>query len=329
MEFKVISKEHIFEPEKYFPQCHASTLLKLKNGDIISAWFGGTHENHEDVAIWYSRKKEGKWSVPIKVADKEGIPCWNPVLFNDEKGNIYLFYKVGKNPRSWYTMLIISEDMGYSWSQPKELIAGDIGGRGPVKNKAIILSDGTWLAPASLETDTLWDAFVDISKDEGKTWIKSEMVPLDHDKLQGKGVIQPTLWESEPGKIHMLLRSSEGFIYRSDSCDNGLTWCEAYATGVPNNNSGIDLVKMEDGKLILVYNPIKGNWGARTPVVCCISSDNGETWGENFILEHNESPIDKVDGEFSYPTIIAEENCVYITYTWKRRTVAYLELEVL
>lgn len=329
MKFKVIHKEHIFEPEKHFLQCHASTLVKFENGNILSAWFGGTHEGHKDVVIWCSIRKEGKWSEPVKLADEEGIPCWNPVLFKDETGKIYLFYKVGQNPRSWHTMLITSEDMGYSWSKPRELVIGDIGGRGPVKNKIITLENGTWLAPASIETDTVWDAFVDISRDHGKTWIKSGIVPLNRDKFQGKGVIQPTLWESEPGKVHMLLRSTEGCIYKSDSDDNGLTWCEAYVIDIPNNNSGIDLVKMKDGRLVLVYNPVGGNWAARTPIACSISSDNGRSWSEKFILDHNENPIDGTDGEFSYPAVIAEGNRIYITYTWKRRTIVYWELKVL
>lgn len=328
MSFKVIEKEHIFQPEKFFPQCHASTLIKCKNGDILSAWFGGPYEDHPDCAIWLARKTSEKWTDPVKVADAEGIACWNPVLFQGRDETIFLFYKVGINPRSWHTMLTTSEDNGYTWSEAVELIPGDIGGRGPVKNKAIILSNGTWLAPASIETDTSWDAFADISKDQGKSWVKSNMVPIDHSKLNGKGIIQPTLWESEPGIVHMLLRSSEGFIFRSDSRDYGLTWSEAYMTSIPNNNSGIDLVKMDDGRLVLVYNPIKGNWGARTPIVCSVSADNGETWGENYILDHNENPENKVDGEFSYPAIISENNCVYITYTWRRRTVAYWKLMV-
>jgi predicted neuraminidase len=63
-------------------------------------------------------------------------------------------------------------DHGTTWSEPKELIAGDHGGRGPVKNKNIVLADGTWLAPASLEGPKpggkrrVWRAFVDISHDQ-------------------------------------------------------------------------------------------------------------------------------------------------------------------
>lgn len=341
MKLRILKYEHIFTPEKYFPQCHASTLLKLENGEILSSWFAGTRESHQDVAIWYSRRKENKWSNPVKVADEEDIPCWNPVLFSDEKGIIYLFYKVGENPRSWHTKYITSDNGGNLWSQPEELIEGDIGGRGPVKNKPIILSDGTWLAPASIEKYTHWDAFVDITRDEGKTWFKSGVIPLNHEKLKGKGVIQPTLWESEPGKVHMLLRSTEGFVYRSDSNDYGLTWNEAYATKLPNNNSGIDLIKLEDGNLVLVYNPIDVNWGARTPIVCSVSEDNGQTWGDYYILDHTDNPMGKNKNElsyqtiisaekpeFSYPAIISYKNHVFITYTWHRRTIAYCELEI-
>ncbi len=328
MDIRIIDKEFIFEQEKFFPQCHASTLTVLDNGDILASWFAGSYEKHPDVAIWLSRKQSGRWSDPIKIADKENIPCWNPVLFNAPNGRLFLFYKVGKTIPKWRTMVMTSNDNGYTWSDPKELVEGDVGGRGPVRCKPIVLSNGIWLAPASIETWRMWDSFVDISKDEGQTWGKSQFVPIDHKRLQGKGIIQPTLWESKPGRIHMLLRSTEGFIYRSDSDDYGNTWSPAYPTELPNNNSGIDLVKLEDGSLVLVYNPVKGNWAERTPIVCSISKDNGFTWEGQFILDSNEKPKDREDGEFSYPAIVAKGNYVFITYTWKRRTIAFCKLDL-
>jgi len=327
---RVLLRERIFEPDKYFPQCHASTLIVLdhERDEVLASWFGGTHEKHPDVAIWLSRRKDGRWSSPVKVADAENIPCWNPVLFKGNNGRLYLFYKVGLNPQLWHTMVMTSTDGGDTWSQPRELVAGDIGGRGPVKNKPIILQSGRWIAPASVETETRWDCFVDISEDDGNTWIKSEMVPIDHGRLMDKGIIQPTLWESEPGEVHMLTRSTEGFIYRSDSENGGMTWCQAYPTDLPNNNSGIDLVKLKNGKLVLVYNPVQGNWVERTPIALRVSDDNGLTWRDELILDHNEAPKTSHDVEFSYPAIVSAENHVYITYTWKRKTIAFWKIYI-
>src|SRR5690606_23546510 len=48
---EILEQGFIYE-EAPFPQCHSSTLLSLDNGDIMAAWFGGTHERHPDVCIY-------------------------------------------------------------------------------------------------------------------------------------------------------------------------------------------------------------------------------------------------------------------------------------
>lgn len=44
MRYKVLLEERIFEPEKFFPQCHASTqvVLNHEKDEILASWFGGT-----------------------------------------------------------------------------------------------------------------------------------------------------------------------------------------------------------------------------------------------------------------------------------------------
>lgn len=304
-----LEKEYIFEDDRPFRSCHASSLAHLSNHEVLVAWFGGTEEGHADVDIWCSRRKKGKWEQPYKICAEEGLPHWNPVLFKGDNEVLYLYYKVGHT---------ISNDEGLTWSDPRELVEGDIGGRGPVRNKPIILQNGTWLAPASIEKRN-WDVFIDISKDQGKTWIKSSLISVDHSLFQGEGLIQPTLWESEPGEVHMLIRSSEGSIYRSDSVDNGESWSEAYPTALPNNNSGIDLVKLENGVLALIYNPVAENWGPRTPLVISYSHDNGASWEDEIVLE-------TAEGEYSYPAIVSKDNQIYVSYTWKRERIVYREI---
>ncbi|MBR3620183.1 MAG: exo-alpha-sialidase, partial [Clostridia bacterium] len=288
--------------------CHASTVLPLENGSVIIAWFGGTKEGNSDVNIWYSIRRGGEFSRPKEISVSADIPHWNPVLFELPGGKIALYFKVGKKIKKWKTYVCYSDDRAETFTKPVELIKGDkSGGRGPVKNKCLVLSNGRILAPASGEKHG-WKCFIDISDDKGATWKRSKYVKTESvfplfNKENGFSsnrikMIQPTLWESEPGKVHMFTRTSAGRIYRSDSEDCGETWCEAYSTDLPNNNSGIDLVRITDGRLFLVSNPVCENWGERSPLTIQVSSDNGKTFSEFFVLEDEQK-----DSEFSYPAI--------------------------
>jgi len=316
--------EHIFADERPFRECHAATLVELPDGRFLVAWFGGTHEKHPDVGIWGATRSAGEWTPPRLLAKIRESPHWNPVLFLSPEGQVHLFFKVGDEIPIWETWRIISADGGETWSEPAELVPGDRGGRGPVKNKPILLSDGAWLAPASLEKKVVredgarygvWDAFTDRSDDAGCTWQASPLVPLDHAGFAGAGVIQPTLWESG-GSVHMLLRSTMGRICRSDSVDGGRTWAPVYPTDLPNNNSGLDLARLPDGRLVLVYNPVPGDWAARTPLSVAVSSDDGATWRRVVDLE-------TAPGEYSYPAVIPTRTGVAVAYTWRREHMCF------
>ncbi len=312
-------KDFVFGDDRPFAQCHASTLVKLKPEGFLIAWFAGTAEKNPDVGIWMSKGKPGNWSKPVQLAKVRQDAHWNPVLFRAPSGEIYLFFKVGKTIDKWETWVMISQDEGETWSKAHELVPGNQGGRGPVKNKPIVLSDGTWIAGASDESGKYWEVFVDRSQDNGKSWQATGYLEMDHANLKGKGVIQPTLWESEPGKVHMLVRSSEGYIYRSDSEDYGKTWTPLYKTDLPNPNSGIDLAKMADGTLILAYNPDSKNWGARAPLTLALSFDNGNTWPRQLDIEKGGE-----DDEFSYPSIISWDESFAVVYTWQRQRVGFV-----
>ncbi len=116
----------------------------------------------------------------------------------------------------------------------------------------------------------------------------------------------------------MLLRSSAGVICRSDSRDFGKSWSEVYKTTLPNPNSGIDVTKLDDGTLVLAYNPDDKNWGERNPMTLAVSNDNGATWPTIMDIETG------IKGdEFSYPSIIHVGDTVAVTYTWKRQRIAF------
>ncbi len=321
MNFEV-KKEYIIDKNAPTKACHASTLVEMDNGEIGAAWFGGTAEGKDDVDIWFSRRSKRGWSEPIKITADENVPHWNPVLYKKQDGTIVLFFKVGKKIAEWQTYYVTSTDCGKSWSKPVQLVEGDTsGGRGPVKNKAIRLMSGRIVAPSSTEQNDDWRCFVDISDDDMKSWNKTEFVERPNRYGKVVHMIQPTLWESEPNNVHMLVRTSRRYVYRSDSLDGGKTWSKAYKTGLFNNNSGLDIVKDAKGRLFLISNPVKENWGERTPLTVICSTDNGKSWGEGVVLE-------SMPGEYSYPAIIAGENELLVTYTWNRKKICFASIKV-
>lgn len=311
-----MKQQFIFKNPTVPFQCHASTVVKLAGESYIAAWFAGTKEGENDVAIWINTCENGIWGEAHTVSEEKDIPHWNPVLFRHTDGSVSLYYKIGSRISHWRTMVMHTADGGKTWSKAVELVENDTsGGRGPVKNKPIRLTNGNVIAPASTE-QRRWLCFAEISKDDGKSFRKIA-IPASDDA----DMIQPSFWESENGTLHALMRTNKGYIYKSDSTDFGESWCDAYPIAVPNNNSGLDCMKAENGKVYLVCNPVEKNWGARSPLTLFVSNDDGESFEKLFDLE-------TVQGEFSYPAIIAEGNKLYGTYTYKREGIVFWEKEI-
>lgn len=314
---KLFTKEFVFEEERPFAACHASTLAQLTNARFLAAWFGGTAEGHPDVGIWTAERRERQWSAPRLVAKISGEPHWNPVLAKASDRSLRLYFKTGANPSTWRSWLMVSRDEGATWEAPQPLGRPGQPPLGPVKNKPLVLCDGTWLAPNSIESGGRWDALVDRSTNEGLTWQSGKIVPMDHEHFPGPGVIQPTLWESTPGHVHMLLRGTSGFVCRSDSMDGGRTWSAVAVTDLPHPNTGLDLTSLENDTLALVFTPCPPEAPPqRTPLTIALSTDNGRTWPRRLNIETG-------PGEFSYPAIISTRTGMAITYTWNRKRIAF------
>lgn len=321
----------VFEPGRFFPQCHASCILPTSDGRILIAYFAGAHEKADDVGIFLSEYDGARWLEPRCIAKICNEPHWNPVLFNTADG-IRLVFKVGREISAWRSMTMLSRDGGRTWSSAHGY--GDNPAGGPVRSHPIRLSNGALLAPNSDEAGA-WRPRVDISYDEGETFLRLSDIPINSsdaaapDFIPGQGAIQPTLWESAPGHVHALLRTSGGCIYRADSGDFGRTWSRARKTDMPNNNSGIDVAKAPDGRLFLALNPVGGNWAARTPLSVYVSMDGGESFAPFAVLE--DALIDKATGksaEFSYPSLYVMGDRLLASYTFNRRAVAFWSRDI-
>ncbi|MCC8409670.1 exo-alpha-sialidase [Mucilaginibacter sp. UR6-1] len=321
--FKKLSSDLVFTNAP-FKQCHASTIVQNKAGELLLACFGGTQEGKNDVSIWLTTLSNGKATSTTKVAD--GVvndtlryPAWNPVLFKDKAGTITLFYKVGPNPREWWGMYKTSHDDGKTWSAPVKLPAGILG---PIKNKPVQLKNGVILSPSSIEEmgeNGRWKAHMERSTDNGKTWAN---IPVD---TAGKfDVIQPSILTYSGGKLQILCRSRQGTVVQAWSADGGKTWGKLSATSLLNPNSGTDAVTLKSGKQLIVYNPdVPGkDWfNGRGKLRVAMSTD-GQKWTDVAVLENGDKE------EYSYPAIIqTNDGLVHITYTYDRKNIKHVVLK--
>lgn len=304
------------------PSCHASTVVELSNGDLLAAWFGGTKEGASDVAIWMSRRNASGWSEPREVAREPDVATYNPVLFHSGDGVLWLYYKFGPSPATWSAARKFSRDEGVSWSAVEHLPAGLYG---PIRAKPLLLADGTILSGSSVESYGTWASWIERSTDNGHSWsrigpIAAPLSLATHPTERGQpyGIIQPSLINLGHGHIRIYARSTQaiGRICQADSLDNGLTWGPVRATTLPNPNSGIDALRLRDGRLILIYNDTTTG---RTPLNLAVSG-NGEQW-------RNFRTLESAAGEYSYPALIqARHGDLLITYTWNRIKVRFLRL---
>ena len=310
----IVKSEFIYQPQDVpFPSCHASTIIQNGKG-LMAAWFGGTREKNPDVGIWISIFRKGSWTKPVEVANgiqyrDKRYPCWNPVLYNAGK-EILLFYKVGPSPSEWWGELMKSDDSGRTWSRAYRLPEDIIG---PVKNKPVQLSNGWLICPSSTE-DEGWRVHLEFTADNGDTWERTSAI---NDRKTG--AIQPSILIHREGKLQLVCRSTSGSILTSWSVDNGRTWTELTAASLPNPNSGIDAVTLNDGRHIVVYNHLKSG---RNTLNAAISAD-GINWEAAVLLEN-----DQKGTEFSYPAVIqTNDGLVHITYTWNRKQIKHVVVD--
>ncbi len=324
-------------PERH--ETHASTITEAGDGTLIAAWFGGTGENARDVKIWASRKKTGAdWSEAFVVdsgnrvidGEEREFACWNPVLITHPDGTVYLYYKItglipNKGYRNWWGAVKTTRNAGETWSEriwlPEVSTEGDgkvfipYGGHacGPVKNRPLIMPDGSLLCGASTETEHGYRVHFELYRSGDWTGQKHG-VKIIGPLLEGKTGIQPSfLVHSGDYKKLQVLTREDGTAWSSDA---GRTWSQI-EKGPIDTSKGLHAVSLDKGLHFLAFNP-----SGRTPLSLARSRD-GKKW-ETILPELSRDGNGKMD----YPTIMqARDGKLHIVHSWHRSNIKHLVLD--
>ena len=311
---KAIVKDEFLYEHTFFPEAHASTIVETKKGDLVAAYFGGTHERDPDVCIYVNIKKKGSntWSTPILAADgvldlnapnakMMGLSGLTEETTPATAGPIRLSVLDGSAVKS-----SLSDEATYDYNTKTTRLTGV---PTTLKRKAcwnpvlFEMPDGElWLFFKIGSTVGDWTGWLCKSKDGGRTWSDKESLPYD---AEGRAFLGPIKNKPELIDGRLLCGSStegNGWRFHMEILDLKTgQWkyvpvesTEAIKTD-DNKQHPIDciqpsILKLKDGRLQVLMR----THNAR--LATSFSSDNGDTWTPVTLseVENNQSGTDAV-----------------------------------
>ncbi|WP_425098703.1 sialidase family protein [Tropicibacter sp. S64] len=339
-------------------QNHAAFFSRGSDG-LHCLWFGGSLEGKSDISIWRSTLGPGGWGAALRLTDDPERSEQNPVQFDAPNGQRLILHTAqpGGNQDDCVVRMRTEGQAPVDLPLPKGTF---------IRGAVTVRSDGAWLLPlfrcvsrpGERWTGSHDTAALAISSDQGKTWREIE-VP------GSIGCVHMTLVPLGPDHYAAFFRRRQAdYVYRTESTDGGESWSVPEATDVPNNNSSICVIALQDGRIAMICNPVNAAmhpgarreglydelevdddrpqaqggcnpiWGVpRAPVALCFSADGGKTFPRRITVEDGpgtcltNNSIDGKNFEMSYPSISeGEDGALDLAYTYHRRAIKHVRL---
>ncbi len=315
------ASELIFDKIPGAPAHHASSIAEAPNGDLLVSWYGGSYESSDDEALYMARRKKGErtWGVPEMLFRDPAHPVGNAVIFVDAAKIVWIIWgrMEATQPLLAHTgwdgarlMYRVSSDNGHTWTKDV-LFPMETAGWLP-RNLPVILPGGELLVPLSDERDNVDKSFFVKTTNNGKTWVRSQIIPNKNPAGE-----QPTVAPRPDGSLLAFVRLRPALL-QTESTDGGMTWSVAHETDLKCPDAAIALRALRNGHLLLVHNDSDH---ARTPLSITRSLDGGNTWSSHLALESN-------PGEYSYPSVLqTSDGLIHITYTYRRYSIKHVEFD--
>lgn len=178
------------------------------------------------------------------------------------------------------------------------------------KNKAVFIGE-RMVVP--LYSDGFDCSLFAISDDGGVNWVFSNPV------LGGAG-IQPTIAIGRDSMLVAYLRDNgppPQRMQRTESSDRGMTWSIPKDDQLPNPGSGFDLVTLNSGEWVMVFNNTEDG---RHNLTVALSDDDGKTWKWKKAIENDDRGENATSSH--YPSVIqGKDGRIHVSYSFHRKDI--------
>jgi hypothetical protein len=318
------------------------SIGRAPNGRLWEAWYsGGVTEDPWNWIVLYTSGDNGEtWTGPAVVVDPPEYPvrAGDPGFWTDPNGRLWLFWfqSYFRYDARYGIWAMYTDNPGYAnptWSQPRR-----ISHAGLALNKAIVLSDGTWMLPDPVFTNGGLGLFEDyvppgmdiqnidihnlgdevapnvyVSTDEGATWTYRGGARNPPGMFTESMVV-----EQKDGKLRMLMRAEGWGIAESYSGDKGYTWSQKVNSGLTTVSARFHFARhpVTDNLILICNKPPSGN--VRSHMTVFLSEDDGKTWPYSIVIDERVG--------VSYPDAVFDgAGNIYISYDRNR----YSSMEIL
>lgn len=326
-----------------FAFAHHAALTEY-NGKIYAMWSSG--RVHEDDCgqrvLWSYTDGFSDWKEPMMFADTEMGVHSHFVKFAGgfcaTKDRLYAYFTVSEyNPKYmpgedmrpadidvWtvedsflsvqrYVRYLL--DDGVSWSEPQKV---DFGGG---NHSAERIANGRYIIPMSTGICYTDEIKADALPEYRYGGISDEQIKKAV-SMGAPALCEPSLYQTDDGILHLVMRSGEHRLWYAESYDNGETFTDVYPTAFTDDLAKFQFGRLPDGRYYYVGNPVVGQ--GRLPLML-FTSEDGYNFDKKYIIcdepyARHKNGLGK-GGHYGYPECAIFGGYMYVIYSKQKEVI--------